>query len=135
MANEGRGGACIALGRGMLASLGVTAAGMAVLALAVVYTGIRDGALLSLNQVLKLTAIFTGAWIAVGRGGTRGFVLGAVLGLAYIAAGYGVCALWEGGLDVTGGMLALEMTLGLVLGGVSGALVANLPAKKGKRKG
>ena len=135
MANESRGGACISLGRGMLASLCVTAAGMVILSLMVVYAGIRDGALLSLNQVLKLAAIFTGAWIAVGRGGTRGFVLGAVLGLVYIALGYGVCALWEGELDVTGGMLALEMALGLLLGGVSGALAANMPAKKGKRKG
>ena len=93
MANEGRGGACISLGRGMLASLCVTAAGMVLLSLLVVYAGIGDGALLSLNQVLKLAAIFTGTWIAVGRGGTRGFVLGAVLGLGYIALGYGVCAL------------------------------------------
>jgi len=119
----------------MLASLAVTAAGMVLLSLLVVYAGIGDGALLSLNQVLKLAAIFTGTWIAVGRGGTRGFVLGAVLGLGYIALGYGVCALWEGELDVTGGMLALEMALGLLLGGVSGALAANMPAKKGKRKG
>lgn len=114
--------------RGLLTSIGVTLPGMALLALLVVYAGIGDGALLSLNQVLKLIAMFVGAWVAVTPGGTRGFVIGAIIGVVYIALGYGICALWDGTLPVTGGMLALEFLLGVLLGGISGALVANLPS-------
>ena len=131
---ENRGGACLSMIRGLLAAIGVTLPGMAVLALMVVYAHLTDGALTALNQALKLTAIFAGAYRAVGRGGTRGFALGGAVGLMYIAMGYGICALW-GGLNVTGGMLALEFLAGLLIGGVSGALAANLPGgKAGRRK-
>jgi len=132
MTQESRGSVCAALGRGLLSAVGVSAAGMALLALAGVYARIGDGALLSLNQVLKLLAVFAGAWTAVGPGGRRGFASGAVIGLVYIALGYGVCALWERQMTVSGGMLALEFAMGMLLGGVSGALVANLPAGKAR---
>ena len=120
----------MSLGRGMLTALGITAAGMTLLSLGVVYAGIKDGTLLALNQLLKLIAVFSGTWTAVTPGGTRGFALGAVLGIVYIALGYGVCALWEGTLEMTGGMLVLELALGAAIGGVSGALVANLSPRK-----
>ena len=128
MANDARRGSIAALIRGVGAAIAVTLPGMIVLALLVVYAHLSDGALTALNQALKLTAMFLGAWAAVGPGGTRGLALGAAVGLIYIALGYGVCALWDDVL-VTGGMLALEFFSGALLGGVSGALVANLPAR------
>ena len=131
MANEHRAERCISLLRGLLSAVGVTIAGMAVLALLVVYAHLTDGALLSLNQTLKLVAIFVGTWTAVGRGGRMGFVLGAVIGLIYVSLGYGLCAMWEG-MTITGMLLAVEFLLGALLGGVSGALIANLPAKSGR---
>lgn len=122
-----------ALLRGMLAAIVLTVAGMLVLACMVVYGHISDGALMILNQALKLGAIFLGVWVAVGPGGSRGFALGAVTGLVYIALGYGLCALWDG-LTISAGLLAVEFLAGMLLGGVSGALVANLPGKKGRTR-
>ena len=133
MQRETRGGACMALLKGLLSAVGLTVPGMALLAVLVVYANLTDGALTALNQVLKLAAIFAGAYQAVGRGGTRGLALGGAVGLMYIAMGYGICALWEEPV-ATGGMLALEFLMGLALGGVSGALTANLPAGKGRTK-
>ena len=133
MQKETRGGTCLLLGKGLLAAVCVTLPGMAVIALLAVYANLSDGALTALNQLLKLIAIFTGAYRAVGRGGTRGFALGGAVGLLYIALGYGICALWDDPV-VTGGMLALEFLLGLALGAVSGALVANLPAGSGRKR-
>lgn len=121
------------LARGLAAAVGLTAVGMALLAVMVVYARLSDGTLLSLNQVLKLACIFTGAWTAVGAGGRRGFALGAAVGLIYIALGYGLCAL-GGEMIVSGPMLAMEFALGAGLGAVSGALAANFPARKGKRR-
>ena len=117
--------------RGLAAAILVTLPGMAVLALLIVYAGLSDGALTALNQALKLGAIFAGAWAAVGRGGTQGLALGAAVGLIYIALGYGNCVLWDG-VVANGAVLAIEFLLGLLLGGISGALAANLPA--GKRR-
>ena len=130
---ESRGGTCMALLKGLLTAVGVTIPGMALLAVLVVYVNLADGALTALNQVLKLAAIFLGAYKAVGRGGTRGLALGGAVGLMYVAMGYGICALWEEPM-VTGGMLALEFLVGLALGGVSGALAANLPTGKGRMR-
>ncbi len=121
------------IGKGLMAAVGVTLPGMAALALMVVYAQLQDGALMALNQALKLIAIFTGAWTAVKPGGTRGLALGATVGLLYIAAGYGICALWDE-TPVPGALLAMEFLLGALLGGISGALVANLPAKGRARR-
>ncbi len=133
MANEARRAACGSIGKGLAAAVAVTLPGMALIALAAVYANPGDGVILTLNQALKLTAIFAGVWTAVGPGGTRGFATGAVIGIVYIALGYGVCAAWDG-LQVTGAMLALEFLMGMLLGGVSGALTANLPAPKRRRR-
>ena len=133
MSGEMRTAACRAAGRGMLAALCVTLPGMTLIALAAAYALQEDGAVLALNQALKLASVFAGAYAAVGPGGTRGFALGAVVGLCYIALGYGVCALW-GGLLVSGPMLAAEFFMGLMLGGLCGAFTANLPARSGARK-
>ena len=133
MNNELRRGAVKAIIRGLGTAVMVTIPGILLLALLVVYAQLSDGGLTALNQALKLGAVFAGAWAAVGRGGTRGLALGGAVGLMYIALGYGLCALWGGGV-LTGGMLALEFLLGLALGGISGALTANLPAKGGRRR-
>lgn len=132
MSSELRKNACRSIGQGMLAALTVTLPGMALIALAAAYAALDDGAILMLNQALKLAAIFTGARKAVGRGGTRGFQLGATVGLLYIALGYGICALWDG-MMATGWMLTAEFMLGMLLGGLSGAFMANLPARTGGR--
>lgn len=119
--------------KGLLTAVSVTLPGMAAIALLAVWAQLTDGALTTLNQLLKLAAIFAGAYAAVGRGGTRGLALGGAVGLIYIALGYGICALW-GEMMVSGGMLALEFLMGLALGGLSGALTANLPEGKRRRR-
>lgn len=129
--NTGKNAASIV--KGLLSAVALTIAGMAALALLVVYAQLSDGALTALNQILKLAAIFAGAWIAVGPGGEKGLAKGAVIGLVYIALGYGICALPDGAA-ADGAMLALEFAMGLLLGGVSGALIANLPARGARRR-
>ena len=133
MANEERRSAGRSVLKGLAAAVFVTLPGMALIALAAVYANLGDGVILTLNQALKLTAIFAGVWKAVGPGGSRGFALGAVIGLLYIALGYGICAAWDE-IFVSAPMLALEFLMGLLLGGISGALTANLPAPKKHRR-
>lgn len=133
VANELRRSGIRALVRGLGAAVLVTVSGMLLLAFLAVYAQLSAGGLTALNQALKLAALFAGAWTAVGRGGTRGLALGAAVGLMYIALGYGVCALWDG-QPAVGPVLALELLMGALLGGLSGALTANLPAKGGRTR-
>lgn len=133
MSGEHRGEKCISLLRGLVSAILVTLVGMVVLALLVVYARLSDNALLSLNQTLKLAAIFIGTWTAVGRGGTNGFVTGVIVGVIYVALGYGLCAAWES-MEMSGMLLTVEFVMGALLGGVSGALAANLPVKKARSR-
>lgn len=119
--------------KGLAAAVGVTLAGMAILSALVVYAGLEGGALTALNQALRLAAVFAGTLIAVGPGGEHGMATGAALGLLYIALGLGACALW-GGEALTGRTLSAELAMGMILGGLSGALIANMPAGGGRRR-
>ena len=129
MGNIARKETVAAMLRGLLAAVLATVLGMALLSCLVVYGHLGDGTLMMLNQALKLGAVFLGVWTAVGPGGRCGFALGAVIGLVYIALGYGICALWDG-LTISGWMLAVEFLTGAMLGGISGALIANLPERR-----
>lgn len=116
--------------RGVAAAALCTLPGMALLAVLVVLTGLQDSALGVLNQLLKAVSVFLGALCAVGRGGSRGFVTGAAVGLVYMLIGYGVYCALEGSaaaLSLLGG----EALFGAVIGALSGALAANMrPARR-----
>ena len=79
--------------KGVLISAAATLVGMLLLAAAVVWLDISDGALSALNQVLKLVSILLGVRFAVGVGGERGFFTGAAVGLLYMIAGYALYCL------------------------------------------
>lgn len=115
--------------KGLGVAIGVSLIGMAILAAAVVYLPISDGLLLGLNQALKIVSICLGVLVAVGPGGSKGFLSGLILGLLYMALGYGLYALFANEYSPAGLMVG-EMVLGALIGALSGALVANLKPKK-----
>ena len=111
----------------------VTLVGMALIAALVILTPMPDGVLTTLNQLLKVAAIFLGTLSAVGRGGTNGFALGAVCGLLYMVLGYLVYSILDGML-APAPQMAVEFLLSTLMGAVSGAIAANLSPKKRKRR-
>ena len=121
-----------ALTRGLLAAVAATLAGMLLLAAAVIYLDVSDGALTALNQALKLLCVALGARFAVGVGGERGFVTGAAVGLLYMALGYVLYWRLGGALFSVSSML-LEMLVGGMAGAVVGALCANLRPRARRR--
>ena len=82
--------------------------------------------------MLKIAAIILGVRAAVGRGGSRGFVTGAVLALIYMILGYALYVALGGGAHSATVMLG-EMLLGAAIGGVYGTILANMRPKR-KRK-
>lgn len=122
-----------ALLRGLGTAVLATLAGMALLAGVVVLTGISDGAVLAVNQALKAVSIALGAVAAVGFGGRRGFVMGAVVGAMYMILGYGLYCAIDGRL-APAGLLAAEFVMGALVGALAGALAANIRPRRVRRR-
>ena len=81
-----------------------------------------------INQVLKLLAILAGVWVAVGRGGERGALRGACIGLGYMGLGVALYGLLSGQqLSLAG--YAADVGMGIAAGGLCGMILSNLPAK------
>ena len=122
-----------ALTRGLLMAVAATLAGMLLLAAAVIYLDVTDGALAALNQLLKLFSVVLGARLAVGVGGERGFVTGAAVGLLYMALGY--VLYWQlGGALFSAAAMLLEMLVGCLVGAAAGAVCANLRPRARRAK-
>jgi putative membrane protein (TIGR04086 family) len=123
-----------ALLKGLGVAVLTTLIGMAVLAAVVVLSGISDSTVLAINQALKAISIALGAAAAVGFGGRRGFVLGAVVGALYMILGYALYCAIDGRM-APAGLLVTEFLMGALVGALAGALVANIsPPRRLKRR-
>lgn len=115
--------------KGLLLSIIVTLVGMLLIALLTVFMRISDNLLTTLNQLLKLLAILMGVCASVGRGGSRGFVTGAVVALLYVALGYVFYAAL-GGSSHSASLMLGEILMGTTVGAVCGAVLANMNPRK-----
>ena len=84
--------------KGLLVAIAITLLGMLLFAALTVFASVPDNLLTVLNQLLKIAAIGLGVRAAVGRGGARGFVTGAVLALIYMILGYAMYVVLGGGV-------------------------------------
>ena len=122
-----------ALAKGLAAAIGITLAGMLLIAAAVIFTDISDNFIRALDQILKICAVSPGTLIAVGRGGERGLLTGAALGAAYAVAGYIIYMLLGGyGFDIVA--LMGEMTVCIAAGALSGVICANMAPKRARSR-
>lgn len=115
--------------KGLLIAIAFTLVGMLLIALLTVFARIPDNLLTALNQILKLCAILLGTCIAVGRGGSRGFITGAVVALLYMILGYVLYVMLGGGAHSASLMLG-EILMGATVGALCGAVLANMRPKK-----
>ena len=115
-----------ALLRGVLAAVGMTLAAMALLTLAVWRLDMSDGMLVMINQLIKVSSVAMGTYMAVGRGGESGFLTGAAIGTVYAAAGCGLYAALGGAMGISAALG--EWTVCAAAGAFTGAVAANLPA-------
>lgn len=127
-----RANAILSILKGLLLAIVLTLLGMLAIAALVVLARISDGWLTALNQILKAAAIIAGACTAVGRGGHRGFFTGAALAMLYMVLGYALYVALGGGAFNVGSMLG-EVVVGVAVGGVTGAILANMAPRKRRR--
>lgn len=119
-----------AMAKGLIIAVAITLAGMLAMAAAVVFLGMSDTLIRALNQALKVIAAASGTYLAVRRGGERGFLTGAGVGAVYSVTGYALYA-FLGDNDFYLTELMGEMSICMAAGAVMGAICANLrPARR-----
>lgn len=123
----------VRLVKGLVASILLTLILMLLLAIAAVYCQLSDTSIQRLNQFIKIASIIFGVGFAVGRGGQQGFISGMALAIIYMVLGY-VLYLTLGGNVFNAVTMLGEILIGAAVGGVAGAIFANLPAQKNRRK-
>jgi len=115
--------------KGVMAAALITVAGMLLLTGWVVLRGLNDNGIMIVNQLIKVLSVLAGVFISVGRGGEKGLLTGAAVGILYILIGYGLyCAI--DGSSASAKVMAGEEAAGAVIGACTGVLLANMKAGK-----
>ena len=122
------GARALSAAKGFAIAAALTFAAIAVLTVVVWKCDITDEALAMCNQCIKIVAVSAGTLLAVGRGGTGGFVTGALIGTVYTALGYGCYAALGG--PASADTLLGEWLVCAAAGAFTGAVAANLPRRK-----
>ena len=78
--------------------------------------------------MLKLLSIALGVWSAVGRGGEKGLMRGAAVGLGYMGLGVALYAILSGQQAAFSSYLA-DLAMGIAGGGIVGMILSNISAK------
>ena len=114
--------------RGLGVSILTTLVGVALFSLLMQWVKPSDGAIRVFNQVLKLLSIALGVWSAVGRGGEKGLMRGAAVGLGYMGLGVALYAILSGQQAAFSSYLA-DLAMGVAGGGIVGMILSNISAK------
>ena len=103
--------------RGLGVSILTTLVGVALFSLLMQWVKPSDGVIRVFNQVLKLLSIALGVWSAVGRGGEKGLMRGAAVGLGYMGLGVALYAILSGQQAAFSSYLA-DLAMGVAGGGI-----------------
>lgn len=114
--------------RGLGVSVLTTLVGVALFSLLMQWVKPSDGVIRVFNQVLKLLSIALGVWSAVGRGGEKGLMRGAAVGLGYMGLGVALYALLSGQQAALSSYLA-DLAMGVAGGGIVGMILSNISPK------
>ena len=114
--------------RGLGVSILTTLVGVALFSLLMQWVKPSDGAIRVFNQVLKLLSIALGVWSAVGRGGEKGLMRGAAVGLGYMGLGVALYAILSGQQAAFSSYVA-DLAMGVAGGGIVGMILSNISPK------
>ncbi len=114
--------------RGLGVSILTTLVGVALFSLLMQWVKPSDGVIRVFNQVLKLLSIALGVWSAVGRGGEKGLMRGAAVGLGYMGLGVALYAILSGQQAAFSSYVA-DLAMGVAGGGIVGMILSNISAK------
>ena len=107
--------------RGVLIAIAATAAAVVIFALVISLFQISDGAIRTVNQLIKLAAVWAGVHFAVRRGDDRAVLCGAIIGFIYMGAGVLVYAALTA-QRLTATAYAADLLMGIAAGGLIGMI-------------
>ena len=111
--------------KGSLASLSISLVGILLFALLIHFTGLSDGFIMPINQVIKIVSIFVGVFLALKTNKMQGFVKGLLIGLIYTFLAYVLFSILSSTVSV--GITSLnDLLFGGLIGGISGIISVNI---------
>lgn len=113
------------IGRGALIGLAVSTVAVLLIALLAKSTNIADNVILIFNQIFKVASIFLSALFAVRTIGEKGWLYGALAGIAYVILGFLIFSLIDGKLSLAGSLWG-DLLTGAVAGAISGMITMSL---------
>ena len=117
--------------KGVLFSLVFSVLAVLVLAIVAKYTAISEKAVVGINQVIKILALFFGILISF-KEQKWGILAGVMVGLFYTVISFAVFSLVSGGLDMKN-ISIFDFLIGIAAGAASGVLTVNLKGMRRKR--
>lgn len=119
--------------KGVMIAAVITIAAMLLLTGWVVLRGMDDKAIRLVNQGIKVLSILAGVFLSVRRGGEKGLITGALVGMLYILIGYGLYSAIDG-THADAKVMAVEEMAGALVGASAGVVLANMKAKNRARR-
>jgi putative membrane protein (TIGR04086 family) len=110
--------------KGTLISMVFTVAVILLFALIIKETGLSDGVIAPVNQVIKILGIIGASWFAIKGMHEKQWLTGGLSGLLFIGLSYIVFSLIEG-IFGNVALLFSDMLMGLLIGMVFAIIVAN----------
>jgi len=110
--------------KGTLISMVFTVAVILLFALIIKETGLSDGVIAPVNQVIKILGIIGASWFAIKGMHEKQWLTGGLAGLLFISLSYIVFSLIEG-IFGNVALLFSDMLMGLLIGMVFAIIVAN----------
>ncbi len=114
--------------KGVAVGTGLSVVG--VLALAFIYrlTGISDGMIRIINQLLKVASVFFGTLVCVREDRKKGLMKGSIVGICYTLATYIVFSLLSSSMAFNLSFV-FDLLFGGVMGAICGVLAINMYKK------
>ncbi|MBQ8726556.1 MAG: TIGR04086 family membrane protein [Clostridia bacterium] len=109
--------------RGVVTAVLITLIGVLVFSLVLFFTDLGDGVIRPVNQIIKLLAIFFGAFLAVKE--DKFFIKGGLIGLLSTLFTFLIFALISGGLSFGWGLL-IDLVFGFLMGALSGLITGRI---------
>ncbi len=111
--------------RGALTSVSVSLVAILVFALLIRVFGISDNLIMPINQVIKISSIFVGIFVALRNNKERGIVRGLVIGVLYTLIAYLVFSIlsqsWSFNLTTF-----YDLLFGALIGAICGVIIVNI---------
>ncbi len=111
--------------KGVLIATSISLVGILLFALIIKFVGITDNFIMPINQVIKVLSIFFGCFVALKKQCGKGIFKGMAIGFFYTLLAYVLFSSLSGNFAFNWSLLN-DLLFGVVLGGISGIIVANI---------